>query len=178
VPPTPAPIEVLPPGAHTGIREIDDVIATALANDPAALRKLVRYTLTGCTKAEGLGGPPKCESGEVEGTRVEVFPILGSEGGFVRRSSIDGVLQFNLKGLYGVYRVPANAYREDYWPAGRYGLVLIGDDESAMTLLVEDGGIVRIVYHLEPLEMALAHDVGDWLLPPATVSRPKGTPTP
>ena len=141
-------------------------------------RPLADRKCTGCTKADGLGGPPKCESGEVEGTQVEVFPILGSEGGFVRRSSIDRVLQFNLKGLYGVYQVPANAYREDYWPAGRYGLVLIGDDEGAMTLLVEDGGIVRIVYHLEPLEMALAHDVGDWLLPPATASPSRVTPTP
>jgi hypothetical protein len=169
---------VLPLSTRTGIQAIDDVIAAALANDLAALRKLVRYTLTGCTKADGLGGPPKCESSEAEGTRVEVFPILGSEGGFVRRSSIDRVLQFNLKGLYGVYRVPANAYREDYWPAGRYGLVLIWDDESAMTLLVENGGIVRIVYHLQPLEMALAHDVGDWLLPPTISSLSRVTPTP
>jgi hypothetical protein len=178
VPPTPAPIKVLPPTTRTGIQEIDDVIAAALAHDLAALRQLIRYTLTGCTKAEGLGGPPKCEPGEAEGTRVEVFPILGSEGGFVRRSSIDRVLPLNLKGLYGVYRVPANAYREVYWPSGRYGLVLIRDDESAMTLLVEDGGIVRIVHHLQPLETALAHDVGDWLLPPATSSLPEVTPTP
>jgi hypothetical protein len=88
----------------------------------------------------------------------------------VRRPSIDSVLQFKVKGLYGVYRVPANAYKEDYWPAGNYGIVLIRDDGPALTLLVEDGGIVRIVYHMLPLEMALKQDVGEWLLPPPTAS--------
>lgn len=149
---------------------MDDVITAALASDIDAMRQLVRYTVTGCTKLPGLGGPPKCEYDEVEGAQVEVFPILGSEGGFVRRPSIDRVLQLKVKGLYGVYRVPLNAYKADYWPSGQYGIVLIGDDGSALTLLVQEGGIVRIVYPMQPLDMALKQDAGEWLLPPLALS--------
>ena len=178
VPLGPAPIRVHPPGAHTGIAEVDSIVTTVLAGDVDAIRKLVHYTIAGCVKSPGLGGPPKCESGEADGTRVEVFPILGSEGGFGGPSSIDTVVRFKAKGLYGIYRVSANAYKADYWPAGEYGIVLIRDDETALTVLVENGEIVRIVYHMQPLEMALNQDVGEWLLsPPTASSSSKALPT-
>jgi hypothetical protein len=168
VPLTPTPtIKLHPPGARTGIQEVDAIIAAVLVRDIDAMRKLVRYTTARCTTASGLGGPPKCERGEAEGTWVEAFPILGSEGGFVRRASIDGVLQFEVQGLYAVYRVPDNAYKEDYWPAGRYGIVFLDKDGSALTLLSDRGGIVRIVYNRgQTPAMAIKQDAGELLLPP------------
>ena len=41
-----------------------------------------------------------------------------------------------LKGLYGVYRVSSDACKADYWPSGKYGIVLSDDEESALTMPV------------------------------------------
>jgi len=168
-PPTPMPaITIQPPGMRTGIEEVDTIIGVVLGRDIDALRKLVRYTTTRCTTASGLGGPPKCGPDETEGTRVEAFPILGSEGAFVRRKSIAQALQFRVVGLYAVYRVPENAYQEEYWPAGKYGIVFVQKDGSPLTVLSDHGGIVRIVYHMDGSSPAtvIKRDAGELILPP------------
>lgn len=168
---------VHPPGTLTGVEKVDAVIDAVLTGDIDAMRELVHYTITGCTTALGLGGPPKCESNKVdgalvfleeEGTLVEVFPFIGSEGGYVQRESIDGVLQFEVEGLYAVYRVPDDAYQEEYWPAGRYGVVFSQErDDSAVTVLVDDSGIVRISFSLDRSPaMVIERDAGELLLPP------------
>jgi hypothetical protein len=143
-----------------------------LGGDIDALRELVRYTTTHCTTALGLGGPPKCEHDEMESTWVQVFPILGSEGGFVRRQSIDDVLRFEVKGLYAVYRVPENAYKEEYWPAGEYGIVFVQKDGLLLTVLSDRGGIVRIVYHMDGSSSAavIQRDAGELILPPTALT--------
>ena len=141
-----------PAGARTGIAGVDAVVDAFLGASLDARRRLVRFLITPCTTAQGLGGPPKCAAGEANGTPVEVFPFLGSEGEFVRRAGIDRVLEFQTAGLYGVYRVPASAFRADYWPAGEYAVVFAGqiDPKSSVAgvnqliVYVQDGAIVRL----------------------------------
>jgi hypothetical protein len=139
-----------PSGVETGIIDIDAVIAAALSGDPEQLRPLLGLLTTPCTLAEGLGGPPKCTAGEAEGSEVTAFPFLGSEGGFAREDELDGLLDsLDIGGLYGVYIVPRDAAEEPYWPSGDYGLVFTGNGTpSAYTLLMAEGRVVRIVYHM------------------------------
>jgi hypothetical protein len=141
----PAAPGLYPPDIRTGDAALDAVLAAALANDTETLKSLLRYTVTACTTAQGAGGPPKCLSGERDGSLVEVFPVLGEEGEHVRRANIDAFLDLQIVGLYAIYQVPADAPAEDYWPAGDYALVFQGGGlQTSITLLVEDGAIVRI----------------------------------
>jgi hypothetical protein len=156
-----------PADARTGIGDIDRIIAAILAGDLAAKEALVSYTTTPCTTALGMGGPPKCQAGESDGTLVEVFPVLGQEGEYARRDGIARILDLTVKGLYAVYRVPADAYREEYWPAGDYGIVFVGDREGLTIVAHAAGGaIVRLDLALWAPAIVVARDAGELLLPP------------
>jgi len=169
---TPAPIDQsgYPSDTRTDIAIVDTIIDAVLADDRDALRELVHYTITGCTHADGLGGPPKCESGQAEDTPVEVFPVLGpGEGSHVQRGDIDRVWPPGPKTLYAVYRVSGDAYREESWPAGDYGIVFRIDGEPfpAMALRVDAGGIVRLDYGaVTSIQVSLERDVDEFILPP------------
>jgi hypothetical protein len=175
--PTQAPVDQMayPPDTRTGIATIDAVIEAALADDRDALVDLVDYTVTACTKADGLGGPPKCGEGQVEGTPVEVFPIMGpGEGSYTDRQGIEQVFPKEPLSLFAVFQVGDSAYNEEYWPAGRYGVILRIDGEPvpALTLRVDDVGIVRLDHSFgEPFWLSpslLEREVEAFILPPAT----------
>ena len=75
------------------MEEIKPVIEAFLYGAVSDRASLVSYTTTACTIADGLGGPPKCEDGEAEGTLVEVLPVLGGEGTFSRSESIESAFE-------------------------------------------------------------------------------------
>jgi hypothetical protein len=127
------------------LRPIIDAILVGSLEDRIAL---VNYTTTPCSNAEGLGGPPKCEADETEGTLVKVLPVLSGEASYSRPDTIQNALDFNADALYAVYRVAEDAQGEDYWPAGEYGILFVGQEITApLTIFVEDARIVRIHHH-------------------------------
>ena len=154
---------------------MDAVVDAFLGSSLDARRHLVRFLTTPCTTARGLGGPPKCEAGEAEGTPVEVFPVAMMEGYFVRRESIDGALQFEVVGLYGVFRAPGPTYERAYWPAGEYAVTFAGWTRPPSTnigimqtiVFVQDGTVVRLTHTpfvaLWPPTQSLGTE---WVLPP------------
>ena len=157
--------------------DVDHIIDVVLANDVEARRKLIAYITTPCTTAQGMGGPPKCAPGEANGTQVEVFPFLGEEGEHLRPQAIDRILQFTVEGLYGVYRVPDSAFRAEYWPAGRYGLIFVATGlQRQATVFADDGRIVRL--ELSRQERWPGKDTQglEWLLPPPAASAPPASP--
>ena len=164
----PAPGESFyPPDTRTGIEIVDQVIEAFLAGDREQLRSLVHYTVTGCTHADGLGGPPKCEADQAEGTQVEVFPVLGPEGTFVERENIAGVFPEGDYALYAVYRVGADAEEYDYWPAGDFGVVFVDRAEGGgLTILVDEAEIVRINYTFPGQDLIPGRGVGGFILGP------------
>ena len=150
--PTPsASIDIeYPPDMRTGIEEIDHVIDVMMNTNIDARLALVQFTTTACTTKGGLGGPPKCEPGEADGTIVDAFPVSNGEGHFARSDKVQGVFDFTVRGLFAVYVVPEDAYRTDYWPAGEYGIAFTSEDGGSpqvITLLVEDGLIVRLEFN-------------------------------
>jgi hypothetical protein len=169
-----------PPGTRTGIAEIDLVIDAVMFQDANARIDLIRYTTSACTTADGFGGPPKCEPGEIKDTPVDAFPVLNSEGFQVRPDEIREVFDFTVRGLLAVYRVPEDAYETDYWPAGEYGLVFTSEDDQyphVIVILVEDGHIVRLEFNVGWPPFDLIWDKSDeFILPPSTRGQLTTTP--
>jgi hypothetical protein len=170
--PTPsASIDIdYPPDTGTGIDEIDKVIDAIMGNDIDDRLEMVRMITTACTTADGLGGPPKCEPGEADGTIVDVFPVSNGEGHHVRPGQLQDIFDFTVRGLIAVYVVPEDAYHADYWPAGEYGIALTSEDGGyphAIILLEEDGQIVRLEFIpiWPPFDM-IRQKSDEFILPP------------
>ena len=151
-PPTPS-ISIdfeYPPDMRTGIVHIDQVIDVIIDKNLDARLDLVRFMTTSCTTVSGLGGPPKCEPDESDGTIVEAFPASSGEGYFVRLKNIGKLFSFTVRGLIAVYVVPEDSYQTVYWPAGEYGIVFTSEDgglSHTIIVLVQNGFIVRIESH-------------------------------
>jgi len=153
---------------HTGVAEIDTVIDTVLAGNQNDVSQLLQFNSLACTHADGLGGPPKCTEGETEGALVDVFPVLGPEGHHMRYSDLDQWEGIPAKNVYAVYRVSANAYSDEVYPAGEYAIVFLTElDELLVTVQVTNGKIVRIDNNLGyPPEINLERDASEIILAP------------
>lgn len=163
-----APMESKPLGpARTGMDELDRVIRIVLDGDMNALRSVVQYTQAECTFEDGLGGPPKCKVGEVEGETVEVLPFLGPEGHFIRREDIDSWIGISASAVYAVYAVSNSAFTDSNYPSGTHAIAFIDEAQSTMvTLRTVEGRIVRVDTALgNPAEIRQG-DVESYLLPP------------
>ncbi|MBL8078858.1 MAG: hypothetical protein JNM55_12915 [Anaerolineales bacterium] len=153
--------------AKTGIAELDNIIETALYGSRDDLTALIDFTETICTHVEGLGGPPKCLSGESEGATVDVLPFLGPEGSFIRKTDIEGWEGLKLSKLYSVYQNSETVYSDQNYPAGEYAIVFIGsDDLGAVTLQIRSGKIIRIDYGIGIPPVILDSNVKKFLLKP------------
>ena len=133
---------------------------------------VIQYTKVGCANQDGLGGPPKCPEGVAEGTVVEVFPVLGSEGSFSSPAEMENLLtNTSLKGLYAVYRVTPNPNIKPYYPEGEYAMVFerdINDQSLPIILRVQDGMIVRMDFRfgITPEEILKEIPVADVIIVP------------
>jgi hypothetical protein len=136
---------------RTGIAEIDSVLDAITNPDIAARIELVSYITSACTTQDGLGGPPKCLPDEVEGTLVDTFPVLYSEGTHVRAENIENAFDFSVSGLITIYHTPMHEKQDDYWPVGEYALIFTLDDPDIpqlLTVRIDGGQIVRLDYSM------------------------------
>jgi hypothetical protein len=58
---------------RTGDESLDAIIKIVETRDTGALRDLVVKQTLPCTHALGMGGPPKCNDAEGEGTEIDVL---------------------------------------------------------------------------------------------------------
>jgi hypothetical protein len=153
---------------QTGIAEIDTIIDTVLGGNPQEELPLLQFSTLACTHAEGLGGPPKCRPGELEGTEIEAFPFLGAEGGHLRRSEMQDWAGIQVSGVYAVYRVSEQVYSDEAYPAGEYAIVfLVENNDYLITAQVRDGKIVRLdTNYGEPAEIDLERLASEVILAP------------
>lgn len=135
-------------------------------------RSLIRYTSVGCTTANGLGGPPPCAPGEAGGTLIEVFPVGGAEGHYIRPEDIDLTLGFAVDALYAVYQPVPGADPVEYWPVGEYALLFehqAYNTSMPITAFVQDGKLVRLdfsAYPVDPAQLLSAIPLDRILIPP------------
>ena len=71
---------------RTGDPQIDRVIDALLGDDQSAVDAAVQLTSIGRVEELLLGGPPECESDEVEGTVLDVFPRAQCHGYWQREA--------------------------------------------------------------------------------------------
>lgn len=157
----------------TDIEVVDRAIEVILSNDLGARRDLIRYTTAGCTTADGLGGPPKCEPDQADETPVTYFPVLGpGEGSPVLPENIDNTIDFAVKDLYAAFRRLDPTGVDVYYPAGVYGLVFSLAADGVLTgvtvRLDEEGQIIRLDFFFQPPETELGGGGIELLIPPAT----------
>ena len=174
--PTEAPIatdepknsEYYPLSTRTGIADVDMVITAVESGDVQALRDLVRFTTIGCTKAEGIGGPPKCGEGEAEGTLVNVLPLLGPEGSFIYESDLSSFNPMKALGIYAVYSVSKSAYSEEAYPAGKYAVMFATEEDQIFVIYQIRDGIVRMdtVFSPTSRDTIIQRDASELILEP------------
>jgi hypothetical protein len=182
VPPQPAGESV------TGIPELDRLVVVVLDNDLKARRELVRFTTVGCTTADGLGGPLKCEPGQAEGAPVDFLPVMGSgEGLALLPHEVDESLDFHAAALYAVFRRADTPIRDLNYAPGEYGLFFSTAEmeKNIQYVLVHadaNGHIIRLDYLACPVDgkgqiiepeflicsprQVIERDAGELLLPP------------
>jgi hypothetical protein len=156
---------------RTGIEDIDNVLAAVASGDRSELESLIQYTTAPCTTLEGFGGPPKCRDGEAEGTLVEALPMIGSEGGFIRKEEIDIWTGVDAASLFAVYQVAEEGVEEEYYPRGEYAVVFLPNENGVgVTLRILDGRIVRVDYpfyaSLQELKNLVEQDASEVILMP------------
>lgn len=149
---TPAPIvspTPLPPPEgerRTGSPQLDQVIAAVELRDIAALASLVQYQEIGCTHADGMGGPPKCDHGRTEGEILRVFPGAECHGYWTDTATqLLGTFAHRAQGLYAVAAVEGDASLGGEWPAADTLLIFHADwfgEPAAFRLHIAEGRIV------------------------------------
>jgi hypothetical protein len=159
-----------------GLVKVDQIIDIVLAGDINEFRQRIKFTTSACTNEMALGGPPKCREGESEGALVEVLPFLGPEGHFLHQNELNEWQGIDVTGLYTVYRVSDEAFSDENYPAGEYGIVFrTKGPHEIVTLQVENGSILRIDWGFgTPLEVNFERDAQEIILPPPNIN--KGCP--
>ena len=160
--------EYYPLSTRTDIADVDAVLAAVESGDAQSLRDLVRFTTLACTKADGMGGPPKCREGEEEGTLVNVLPFLGPEGSFMHESDMLNFIPMQALGIYAVYSVSDSAYAEEAYPAGEYAVMFTTAEDQIFIVYQIRQGIVRIdtVFSSSTRDTVIQRDASELILAP------------
>ncbi len=158
---------------RTGIADVDVVLTALESGDTSELVALFRFATHSCTSIGALGGPPQCRAGEAENTPVEVLPTLFSEGSYLWKDEIESWQGLQVESLYAVFAISEQAYADEYYPSGKYGIVLAdAGGNPAVLVRVADGGIVRFDFpadaSFETIDAILARDASELVLPPAS----------
>ena len=160
--------EYYPLSTRTGNADVDEVLAAVESGDPQALRDLIHFTKVGCTNVDGLGGPPKCQAGEAEGTLVNVLPFLGPESSFMHEADIANFQPMEALGIYAVYSVSDSAYSEKAYPAGEYAVVVTTIVDQIFQIYQIREGIVRVdtVFSPSSRDEVIQRDAAELILAP------------
>lgn len=135
---------------YSEIAAVDGVIGAVLADGAQAVSERAHFTEIGCTTRDGLGGPPKCQAGQPDGTPLSVLPVWAQEGSYLTPETMD-TLRFHVGEVYAVYRVPEGAVRDTYTPPGEYGILFLNAEPfpATITVYVTAGRIVRLSYNMD-----------------------------
>lgn len=154
-----------PAVSYSGIATVDAIIDAIEEEGARAVRTLAQFTEMACTTQDGLGGPPKCQPGQPEGTVVTVLPVWAQEEAYLAPDTMN-TLRFDVRRVYAVYRVPDDAVRDDFTPPGEFGILFLNADPfpATITVYVTDGRIVRLSYNMDTdPALTLAQTGGDVL---------------
>ena len=140
-----------PQTAEAAVPHLDALVSAASSGSSEEVLDLIQFSSLPCTTVEGMGGPPKCQAGEAEGTLVEALPVLGPEGHHMRREDFSSWTGIDGAQLYAAFRTPESIFSDEFYPAGEYGVAFrLPDGANVVVFQVTQEGIVRLDYHLPP----------------------------
>jgi hypothetical protein len=132
--------------------ELQPILKAVVSGSDEDRLALFQFVNVPCANMEGLGGPPPCPESVAEGTDMQVFPILGSEGSLLSLEEVTNMMSdLQVKDLYAVYRETPNPNAEPYYQTGEYAMLFereTSDLQLPVVFQVRDGRIVRIDYHI------------------------------
>ncbi len=92
---------------RTGDPALDAIVHAVADRDVGTLVGLMEMQTVGCTHAQGIGGPPKCEPHQAEGDQSTVFPLTSCEGEWSRSPGwLLGRAVHQAQGLYAALQAP------------------------------------------------------------------------
>ena len=85
-----------------------------------------------------------------------VLPFLVGEGSYLRKDEMENWHEIDAAALYAVYEVSQDVHEEEYFPVGRYVILLVDSTNAEpVALRVAEGGIVRVDYLYVPIPETL-----------------------
>jgi hypothetical protein len=110
---------------------------------------MVEFNQQPCTTMDGLGGPPKCAEGVVDGTMVTFLPVIGpGEGSYLNLDEVEKIYDYQDPQLYQVILIEPVEFPDEVFPEGSYAVILaIEPNGFARTFRLNgEGSIVRVDY--------------------------------
>ncbi|RLT44243.1 MAG: hypothetical protein DWI58_01360 [Chloroflexi bacterium] len=126
---------------------IGQLIEAVVAKQAAPLAALATYLQVGCTKALGVGGPPKCKGADVTGSVYKVFAAGRCEPEWVEDAGLTIAQIVTSAGpLYAAATIaPAGPTPDTSWPKGDSVVLFrgVGPGAPASYFILNAGRIVQ-----------------------------------
>lgn len=157
---------------------LDRVVSAVKSGDKTVIASLIQFGEFPCTTRDGLGGPPQCTTGEMEGTIIEALPVIDGEGTHIRKGSPNVQLVIKPGTYIGLYRTTDEMFADANFPKGEYAIIVKNDNAPMITysiLHITEGKIIRIdarfgelsLKGLDPIETVTATSADD--APPGSI---------
>jgi len=170
--PTPAPDSSgYPPHWRTGDPWVDMVLeAFFSANRPRLAAHFQPYPVGCSIGPSGIPAPPRCGDGQAEGTAVDVFPVLLTEGIYVPKDGLTAIadqMMANSPRLYAVYRQEPQPPARGTFPRGEYVLIFNAGGRG-MEVQVSGGNVLGVWFSSgqTAADMAALAPTGNFILAP------------
>ncbi|MEI6136472.1 MAG: hypothetical protein WCQ48_03530 [Chloroflexota bacterium] len=143
--PSPSPTPLLPQASGAIPPAVAQVVVAMTTHKPEDLTGLVAYQQVACTTAQGAGGPPKCKTGDSQGTVYRVFATGGCEGEWVTDARpILKQIADTSGPLFAVVKLTRpNPDPEPGWPKGDAAMIYNAGSGAGGYFVVADAQIVR-----------------------------------
>jgi hypothetical protein len=152
-----------------GIPVVDAAINAVLADDASALKVQFAYFKAICSQnpSGGIPQPPKCLSGEPDGTLVDVLLAVPGEGLYFRPEAADRELAGWLGAGVKVYSVKDLGDVTDILGVPRYQVVFVDPNNTGNSLTISGKGVVGLWFDQSrnPAQQAQLFS-GTYLVPP------------
>jgi hypothetical protein len=162
------PMTLYPADTSTGDADLDAILHAFLSGLPSERAAFTEMITAGCTNEIFVVGPPPCEEGMAEGTRLERFPYRRyREQRYVTPDELTELMDFGVAGLYAITRVQQGGFESEWATFGEYAVVLVSaEGQKAIYLYVNSGKVVQVEFSELSAYEELYDYQGEYVLPP------------
>jgi hypothetical protein len=162
------PMTLYPVDISTGDADLDAILQAFLSGSPSERAAFAETITAGCTNESFVVGPPPCEEGMAEGTRLERFPYRRyREQRYAAPTEIPALMDFDVAGLYAISRLQQGGFESEWAVFGDTSIALVSTEgQKAIYLYIESGKVVQIEFSELSAYEELYDFRGEYVLPP------------